>query len=192
MSAPRPLHVVILGLTAVLAACHPKPPALSPTPAPAAPARPAAPPAPPAPAPPPARTAAAPPRALTEDDLFAAKSLDQLNAEHPLADAYFDYDQDTLRDDARAALDQDARWLRRWGQTRITIQGQCDERGTAEYNLALGERRAQVVRDYLIGLGVPEPRLTVVSLGKESPVCTQDNEPCWSKNRRGHMLITGK
>jgi peptidoglycan-associated lipoprotein len=183
--------VVILALTSAIAGCHKKPPALSPTPASAVPSRPAAPPTPPAPAPPPSRVAAAP-HTSTEDELFAAKSLDQLNAEHPLGDAYFDYDQDSLRDDARAALQRDAQWLRRWQQARITIQGQCDERGTAEYNLALGERRAAVVREYLVNLGIPERRLTVVSLGKESPVCTEDVESCWSKNRRGHMVISAK
>ena len=77
-----------------------------------------------------------------------------LNAEHPLGDAFFDYNQNVLRDDAKQALQQDARWLAKWPETRIQIDGHCDERGTAEYNLALGERRAQVVKEYLTDLGI--------------------------------------
>ncbi len=186
-------HLAVLGLAAGVAACHhaakqtavtPSPP---PVPAPAAPAR------PPAPAPPPRAAAApAPPRALTEDDLFNRESLDALNAAHPLSDAFFDYDQKTLRDDARTALGRDAQWLNRWTSTRIIVQGQADERGTAEYNLALGDERAKAVKDYLSSLGVPEARIAVVSLGKEQPVCRDDNESCWQQNRRGHFVITAK
>ncbi|MBZ5556985.1 MAG: peptidoglycan-associated lipoprotein Pal [Acidobacteriia bacterium] len=148
--------------------------------------RPPAPPAPPRMTPPPA------PRPLTEDEVFARKSLDALNAEHPLSDAFFDYDQSTLRDDARAALQRDAEWLKRWGSTTVTVQGQCDERGSAEYNLALGERRARAVESYLSSLGVPDARIRVVSLGKEAPTCNEDAESCWSRNRRGHFVITSK
>jgi peptidoglycan-associated lipoprotein len=185
-------HLAVLGLAAGVAACHHTvartvTPSPAPAPAPAAPAR------PPAPAPPP-RAAAAPaaPRALTEDEIFSRESLDALNAAHPLSDAYFDYDQKVLRDDARAALSRDAQWLNRWTSTKITVQGQCDERGSAEYNLALGDERAKAVKDYLTSLGVPETRIAVISLGKESPVCTGDSESCWSQNRRGHFVITAK
>ena len=185
-------HLAVLGLAAGVAACHHTvartvTPSPAPGPAPAVPAR------PPAPAPPP-RAAAAPaaPRALTEDEIFSRESLDALNAAHPLSDAYFDYDQKALRDDARAALSRDAQWLNRWTSTKITVQGQCDERGSAEYNLALGDERAKAVKDYLTSLGVPDTRIAVVSLGKESPVCTGDSESCWSQNRRGHFVITAK
>jgi len=150
-------------------------------------------PRPPAPAPP--RPVAAPdaaPRALSEDEIFNRESLDALNAAHPLADAFFDYDQSVLRDDARAALGRNAQWLNRWKSTKVTIQGQCDERGTPEYNLALGDERAKAVRSYLAGLGVAEERIAVVSLGKEAPVCREDAESCWSQNRRGHFVITAK
>jgi peptidoglycan-associated lipoprotein len=192
MPGPRWLAAVSLTLgAAALAACHTKAPAIAPSSSPTV-SPPAVPPRPPAPAPPPPRTAAAPARAPSEDDLFAAKSLDELNREHPLGDAYFDYDRSTLGDEARDALQRDARWLSRWRSARITIQGQCDERGSAEYNLSLGERRALAVRDYLASLGVPDARMTIVSLGKESPVCGDDNESCWSKNRRGHFVISGK
>ena len=185
-------HLAVLGLAAGVAACH-HTVARTVTPSPAPAPAPAAPVPPPAPAPPP-RAAAAPaaPRALTEDDIFSRESLDALNAAHPLSDAYFDYDQKALRDDARAALSRDAQWLNRWSSTKITVQGQCDERGSAEYNLALGDERAKAVKDYLTSLGVPDTRIAVVSLGKESPVCTGDSESCWSQNRRGHFVITAK
>lgn len=178
---------LVLGLGA--AACAKKAPA----PAPPPPPPPAAPAAPPAPPPPPAPPAAAPaPRALSEDEIFAQKSLDQLNAERPLADAFFDLDQSSIRDDARASLTANANWLKRWTGTRITIEGHCDERGTAEYNLGLGDRRATAVKAYLVELGVPADRVVVVSKGKESPFCTEKSEACWQQNRRGHFLITAK
>jgi peptidoglycan-associated lipoprotein len=185
-------NLTILGFTAAVAACHTAPrPAVTPSAAPAP--APAAAPAPPAPAPP--RRAAAPPaapRALSDDEIFSRESLDALNAAHPLADAFFDYDQTELREDARASLQRNAQWLNRWKSTKVTVQGQCDERGTAEYNLALGNLRARTVRDYLASLGVPDARITVVSLGKESPVCQDESEACWSQNRRGHFVITAK
>jgi peptidoglycan-associated lipoprotein len=187
-------HLAVLGLAAGVAGCHHavKQTAVTPSPAPA-PAPAAAPARPPAPAPPPRAAAVpAPPRALTEDEIFGRESLDALNASHPLSDAFFDYDQKSLRDDARAALSRDAQWLNRWTSTIVTVQGQADERGTAEYNLALGDERAKAVKGYLTSLGVPEARIAVVSLGKEQPVCRDENESCWSQNRRGHFVITAK
>ena len=177
---------LVLGLGA--AACAKKAPA--PTPPPPPPAAPAAPPAPPPPPPPPAPAPA--PRALSEEELFAQKSLDQLNKERPLADVFFELDQSSIRDEGRAALTANATWLKRWTSTRISIEGHCDERGTAEYNLGLGERRANAVKAYLVELGVPADRITIVSKGKESPFCTDSNESCWQQNRRGHFLITAK
>lgn len=177
---------LVLGLGA--AACSKKAPV--PTPPPPPPAAPAAPPAPPPPPPPPA--AAPAPKALSEEELFAQKSLDQLNKERPLADVFFELDQSTIRDDGRASLSANATWLKRWSGTRINIEGHCDERGTAEYNLGLGERRANAVKAYLVELGVPADRITIVSKGKESPFCTESNESCWQQNRRGHFIITAK
>jgi peptidoglycan-associated lipoprotein len=124
--------------------------------------------------------------------VFARKSLDDLNREMPLGDVFFDLDRSELRDDGRSVLQRNADWLRRWSSTRITVEGHCDERGTAEYNLALGERRAAAVREYLTGLGVPSGRILVISKGKESPFCTQNSEDCWQQNRRGHFVITAK
>jgi peptidoglycan-associated lipoprotein len=110
----------------------------------------------------------------------------------PLGDVFFDYDQSVIRDDARPILQKNADWMRRWTSTRITVEGHCDARGTNEYNLALGERRANAVRDYLVSLGVSGDRVLAVSRGEETPVCTEENENCWQRNRRGHNIITAK
>jgi len=132
------------------------------------------------------------PRPLTEDEIFARKSLADLNAERPLADVFFDLDKSEIRDDARTSLQKDADWMKRWTSTQITLEGHCDSRGSAEYNLGLGSRRATAVKDYLVNLGVLTGRVTVVSKGKEQPFCSEENESCWQQNRRGHFVITGK
>jgi peptidoglycan-associated lipoprotein len=190
MSISKLSGSLLLVLAVAGAACHTRPPAVAPSrttaSAPPAPARPPGPPPPPAAA---ARPATAP---LSEAELFRRKSLDELNAEHPLSDAFFDYNENNLRDDARRALQQDAQWLAKWPQTRFRIDGHCDERGTAEYNLALGERRADVVKEYLTSLGVTPDRIQTRSLGKEAPFCRDSGESCWSQNRRGHFVITDK
>ena len=145
-------------------------------------------PPPPPPPPPPAPTPAPP----TEDEIFGKKTLDQLNAEKPLADVLFGYDSTDLNEAARAALQKNVEWLKRWTSTRVMVEGHADSRGTNEYNLALGERRADVVRDYLVSLGVPTERLTTVSKGEEQPACSEETEDCWQQNRRGHFIITAK
>jgi peptidoglycan-associated lipoprotein len=187
MVGPAALALV---LSVGIAACSKKTPAIAPPPPestyPAAPATP--PPPPPAPAPPPAPTAAP----LTEEQIFAQKSLDQLNSERPLGDVFFSLDQASIRDEARASLQKNAEWMKRWTATRITVEGHCDERGTPEYNLALGERRANAVREYLESLGIARDRVSVVSKGKEAPFCNESNESCWQQNRRGHFVITAK
>ena len=166
----------------------PPPPPPPPPEPPAAPAPPPPPPPPPAPkpAPPP------PPAPLSEDELFARKSLDQLNAEMPLSDVSFDYDQSTIRDDQRATLQKNADWMRRWTTTRVSIEGHADARGTNEYNLALGDRRARAVHDYMVSLGIAADRMAVVSKGEEAPLCTDMTEACYARNRRGHFVITAK
>jgi peptidoglycan-associated lipoprotein len=133
-----------------------------------------------------------PPAPLTEEEVFARKSLEQLNAERPLDDVFFDLDQSSIREDAKPRLQKDADWLKRWTSTQITVEGHCDSRGSSEYNLGLGSRRATTVKDYLASLGVPAGRMTVVSKGKESPACSDENESCWQQNRRGHFVITAK
>ena len=165
------------------------------------------PPAPPPPAPPPAATAPAPPpppppppaqppaeaqRPLTEDEIFARKTVADLNREMPLGDVLFDYDQFAIRTDQRGILQKNAEYLQRWPSVRVTIEGHADMRGTNEYNLALGERRANSAREYLGGLGIAVDRMTVVSKGEEEPVCREDTEACHQQNRRGHFIITAK
>ena len=182
--------VVSVVLSFTVAACSKKAPATAPAPPPPAPAAPVTPPAPP---PPPAPPAPAPaPAKLTEDQLFAQKSLEQLNAERPLGDVYFNLDESTIRDDARGSLQKNADWMKRWAATQIQVEGHCDERGSPEYNLSLGERRANAVKAYLVGLGIGAERIAVVSKGKEAPFCGQSNEDCWQQNRRGHFRVTAK
>jgi peptidoglycan-associated lipoprotein len=97
-----------------------------------------------------------------------------------------------IRPDGRTPLQNNGDWLKRWTSTQITIEGHCDSRGSSEYNLALGARRAEAVKQYLTDLGVPAARVTVVSKGKEQPFCTQEDESCWQQNRRGHFIVTAK
>ena len=187
----RLVPVLVLGCAVAVAAagCHPPkvaPPAPSPPPAP--PTRPQDPPRPSTPPPSPAPVPA--PRPLSDDEIFARKSLDDLMRE--LSDVYFDLDKSEIRGDARGSLQKDADWLKRWTSTQVTIEGHCDSRGSSEYNLALGSRRATAVTDYLVNLGVPATRLTIVSKGKEQPFCTEESESCWQQNRRGHFLVTAK
>ena len=189
---PRLVSTIALSAALAIAAagCHKKVPAAAPAPPPPPP--PAAPRTPPPPPPPPAPAPAPAPRPLSEEEIFARKSVDQLNAEKPMDDVFFDLDQSTVRDDARPALQKDADWLKKWGSVAVTLEGHCDARGSAEYNLGLGNRRATAVKDYLVSLGVPGGRVTVVSKGKEQPFCNDQNEGCWQQNRRGHFVITGK
>jgi peptidoglycan-associated lipoprotein len=103
---------------------------------------------------------------------------------------YFDLDQYTLRDEAKAVLDRQAQWLQRYPQVMIRIEGNADERGTREYNLALGSRRAESVRAYLATRGIPAGRMTTISYGKEMPIDPGSNEDAWAKNRNAHTALT--
>jgi peptidoglycan-associated lipoprotein len=109
----------------------------------------------------------------------------------PLADIRFDLDSSNLSDAARQVLGQHAVWLKDHPRAQVTIEGPCDERGTVDYNLALGEGRARSARDYLASLGVDPGRLRTVSFGKEKPLDPSANEAAWSKNRRAHFVVTG-
>ncbi len=104
-------------------------------------------------------------------------------------DSFFDYNKADIRPDARAALGATADFLRRYPQVKVTIEGHCDERGSTEYNLALGDRRAQGTRQYLISLGISADRMSTISYGKEKPFCMEHGEACWQQNRRGHFVM---
>jgi len=110
--------------------------------------------------------------------------------EQAVHDAYFDYDKADIRADARGALSQTADYLKANPSVKATIEGHCDERGSTEYNLGLGDRRANAVKQYLVSLGVTADRLSTVSFGKEKPFCNDHNEACWQQNRRGHFVKT--
>lgn len=138
--------------------------------------------------PPPPSTA---PREPVETDVLT-QELDELNRKGYLQDAYFDYDQSDLRDDARTALSANAEWLKRYPSIQLLVEGHADERGTSAYNLALGDRRANAARDYLTSLGVAAARVRTVSYGKERPFCNEGSEDCWQQNRRAHFVITAK
>src|SRR5713101_8441881 len=127
--------------------------------------------APPPPPPP-------PPAGPTDEQLFA----------QGVRDAYFDYDKADIRPDARTALSQTADFLKSNPRFKATIEGHCDERGSTEYNLGLGDRRANAVKQYLVSLGVSADRISTVSFGKEKPFCMESTEACWQQNRRGHFV----
>jgi peptidoglycan-associated lipoprotein len=126
------------------------------------------------------------------DPAIRSGSLDDLNRSAPLKPVFFDYDSSQLTAAGQAALDENAAVLRRYGTWTITIEGHCDERGTAEYNLALGERRAVAARTYLVSLGIPADRLRTVSYGKEFPFDPGHDEAAYAKNRRAHFVITAQ
>jgi len=184
------LVTCLCALLGVSAGCAKKAPAAAPAPPPpSAAATPAKPPPPSSPPPPPPAAPAAP-KPLTDEEVFSRKSLGELSAE--LSAAFFDYDQSTLREDARPVLQKNVAWLKRWTSTRVTIEGHCDSRGSSEYNLALGERRAAAVKDYLVNLGVAGDRILTVTKGKEQPFCRDETEGCWAQNRRGHFVVTAR
>ena len=106
-----------------------------------------------------------------------------------LEDIYFDFDQYSLPVDARDILKSHSAWLKSYASAQVQIEGHCDERGTGEYNLALGAKRAQTAKDYLVTLGIPAGRISTVSYGKELPVCQQHSEQCWEKNRHDRFVV---
>jgi peptidoglycan-associated lipoprotein len=173
---------VVLGLA--LPGCGKKvPPPPPPAPPPVVPATP-----PPAPPPPTPEVVPQP----DEYDRLRAMASDQLDKTGLLADIHYEYDKADLRDQDRQVLAQNADVLKKYDFLVVTVEGHCDERGSVEYNLALGERRARAAFDYLVSLGVPTERLKSVSYGKEIPLCTDSNEACWARNRRAHFAVTGK
>ncbi len=178
------LVVLALAASTAFTACGKKTPPAPPPPPPLAPEAP-----PPAPPPPP-RPEVAP--VVDEYARIKAMSAEDIEKSGLLAEVYFDFDKAEIRDQDRGVLSKNAEALKRFDFLRITVEGHCDERGTVEYNLALGERRAKAAHDYLVSLGVPAERLKTVSYGKEVPACAQSSEDCWQKNRRAHFTVSGK
>ena len=153
-------------------------PAAAPSPAPApAPSVPSAAPAPPAPAP--AAAPAPAPRPVPKEFMAVAA----------LKEVYFDFDKYDIRPEDAKTLDANATWLKSNGDNLVLIEGHCDERGTNEYNLALGERRAKATMNYLVSQGIQANRITIISYGEERPVCSEKTEACWAKNRRASFLV---
>jgi peptidoglycan-associated lipoprotein len=147
------------------------------------------PPAPPEPVP---ETAPIPPEPTISDDSLAGKDLDVINKNSPFQPVFYLLDSSELDQAGQQALNGNAEILRKYPSWVITIEGHCDERGTAEYNLALGERRALAAKTYLVSLGIPTERLRTVSYGKEFPFDPGHDEAAWSKNRRAHFVVTSK
>jgi peptidoglycan-associated lipoprotein len=127
-------------------------------------------------------TVPAPPPVVVHENTFDELFLKEVR------DAYFDYDSAEIRADAREALQKTADFLKKYPQAHVVIEGHCDERGSTEYNLALGDRRANAVKQYLVNLGISAANLNTVSYGKEKPFCSDSTEPCYQQNRRGHFL----
>lgn len=109
----------------------------------------------------------------------------------PMKDVNFNFDSAALSEDARATLKANADWLKANSFARVQIEGHCDERGAADYNMALGAKRAQAAMDYLATLGITAGRMSTISYGEEIPVCKEKTEECWAKNRRAHFVVTG-
>jgi len=192
MAKPRAhayLVVPLLVLTLFLVGCPkrpattgavaPAPSAMQPAPAPAPATVPR-----PAPAPAPAPTPAPAPPAMVKPSEFSPNPN--------LKTIYFDFDKYNIRPDDAKTLDGDAAWLKANPNNLVLIEGHADERGTNEYNLALGEKRAKAAMNYLVAQGVQASRVTIISYGEERPVCTEKTEACWAKNRRDNFLTKAR
>jgi len=176
--------LVLLGASLTFAGCKKKPPTTTETAKPASEAPTS-----------PSTEVAPPPPSRTEPSVQSESlpgTVEEINRRGFLKDAFFDYNKADLRDDARAALSANADWLKKNTSVQFLIEGHCDDRGTTEYNLALGDRRANSAREYLVSLGVDASRIRTVSYGKERPFCTAETEECWQQNRRAHFLATAK
>jgi peptidoglycan-associated lipoprotein len=126
-------------------------------------------------------------------DALQRGEVPKSSADSALKEVYFQFDSYDLSSDARATLKTTADWLKKNTAAHVDLEGHCDERGTNEYNLALGAKRAQAAKDYLMSLGIPAERLATTSFGEEIPVCQEHNEDCWAKNRRDRFVnVAGK
>jgi peptidoglycan-associated lipoprotein len=193
-----------LAMALALAGCPKRPEVIQAAPAPAGPPAatiPAPPPPAPAPAPmveapvvrpaPPAEAPVAPPTPPPAPAPAPAPAA-AVPAPSPLKDAFFNYDKSSIRDDQKAALNDNVGWLKVNTGAKVLVEGHCDERGTAEYNLALGERRAKAVKDYFVAAGIPADRVSTISYGKERPFVLGHDESAWKWNRRAHFVLQGK
>jgi peptidoglycan-associated lipoprotein len=184
--------VMLVAVMCAMACGKKQPPVARPMPPPPTnvtnPPSPTRPPAPPEPV---VEPTIVPPEPV-RDDSIASASLDDLNRNSPLKPVFYEYDSSELSAEGQKALDENAAVMKRYGSWTVTIEGHCDERGTAEYNLALGERRAVTARAYLVSLGIAADRLRTVSYGKEFPFDPAHSEPAFAKNRRAHFVVTAK
>jgi peptidoglycan-associated lipoprotein len=189
----KALVILVILLTVVVAACKgkAKPPVARPMPPPMAVVdTPPLPPSPPKPVPEPTSGAGMP--AMPAEDTIDSRSLDDLNRDSPLRPLFFELDQSDVSAAGQQVLQANAAVMKKYPAWQITIEGHCDERGTAEYNLALGERRALAAKNYLVSLGVPADKVKTVSYGKEFPFDAGHDDAAWQKNRRAHFVITAK
>ena len=173
------------GLLATAGCCTKKP---APAPAPEVQAAPTP---TPAPVPVPTEAPIAVPVAEPVAETLPA-DLAELNRKGYLKDVFFDYDQYDIRADQRDAMAANAEWLKKWPTVKIQIEGHCDERGSSKYNMALGDKRANAAKDYLVSLGIDAGRVSTISYGEERPFVEGHDEAAWSQNRRGHFVVTAK
>lgn len=133
-----------------------------------------------------------PPPPTVPEDEFSSRTLEEINSASPLQPVFFDYDSSDLDSDARSVIQENIDVLSRYPGWEITVEGHCDERGTPEYNLSLGERRALVVREHLVSLGLSPARVRIVSYGKEFPFDPGNDPEAWAANRRAHFVVTAR
>ena len=185
------IAVVMLALVTAGACKKNKPPIARPTsPPPSGATTGTRPPAPPEPVVEP--TPVPPEPSISGADTMSDRSLDDINKQSPLQPVFFELDSAEISAEAQKTLSANAEVLKKYGTWVVSIEGHCDERGTAEYNLALGERRALAARTYLVSLGIAAERLRTVSYGKEFPFDPNHSEDAWAKNRRSHFVVTAK
>ena len=184
------LMVLAVVMTVAVGACNKnKPPIARPMPPPAntTPTANVAPPPPPTPVAEPTVTVPTMP-----EDSIESRSIDELNRDSPLRPLFFELDKSEVSAEGQKLLQENAAIMKKYPTWQITIEGHCDERGTAEYNLALGERRALAAKNYLVSLGIPADKVKTVSYGKEFPFDPGHDDAAWANNRRAHFVITAK
>jgi peptidoglycan-associated lipoprotein len=188
----KALLVLVLLMTVVISACNKgnKPPVARPMPPPP-PVDTGGPPPPPEPPRPVSEPVVVVPP-MPADDMIGSKSIDDLNRDSPLKPLFFALDSSDVDAGGQTILQANAAVLKKYPGMQITIEGHCDERGTAEYNLALGERRALAAKNYLVSLGIPADKVKTVSYGKEFPFDAGHDDGAWANNRRAHFVITAK